>query len=201
MLYAFPAFAEYHEINHSMAAKKQAGRKILPRTQFMRERSAQLGVAASTLAHWENSGCNLDDDDSIRAYLAKLTRLPQGLKDEWKPQSENLEETPDIAFLKDQLLRTQDERDARRIKTQIDGLLSAQKLEVLNNSYISVIDVKEAYIKLGSIIRAGIMRLQADLPPVLEGLEPSQMAKRISESADKLLTELSDSASELWQND
>lgn len=176
------------------------GRPKSTRMEMLRGRALAIGVSVSTLVHWEDDGCDIADDDSVKAHVAKLQRTPKGINESYLPEREQLDETPDIAFLKDQLLRTQDERDAKRIKTQIDGLLSAQKLEVLNNSYISVIEVKEAYVKLGSIIRAGIMRLQADLPPVLEGLEPSQMAKRISESADKLLTELSDSASELWQD-
>jgi hypothetical protein len=64
-----------------------------------------------------------------------------------------------------------------------------------------MLDVKDAFTKLGSIIRAGIMRMQSDLPPALEGQSPSRMAKIIGESSEKLLTELSETESELWQTD
>jgi hypothetical protein len=64
-----------------------------------------------------------------------------------------------------------------------------------------MIDVKEAFTKLGSIIRAGIMRMQADLPPALEGQSPSRMAKIIGEAAETLLNELSEREAELWNDD
>ena len=181
--------------------KSLGGRPKTGRTEMLRARALAIGVSVATLAHWENDGCNIEDDDSVRAHVGKLQRRPKTINAEYYTPPEQLDETPDIAFLKDQLLRTQDDKDAKRIKTQIEGLLSAQKLEVLNQSYISMEEVKSAYIKLGSVIRAGIMRLQADLPPILEGRTPSEMAKRIGESADKLLTELSGNATELWQDD
>jgi hypothetical protein len=169
--------------------------------EMLRVRSLAIGVSVATLAHWENDGCDITDDDSVKTHVAKLQRKPRGINESYLPEREQLDETPDIAFLKDQLLRTQDDRDAKRIKTQIDGLLSAQKLEVLNASYISMIDVKEAFVKLGSVIRSGIMRMQADLPPALEGQSPSRMAKIIGESAEKLLTQLSETESELWHDE
>ncbi len=165
---------------------------------MLRARSVAIGVSVATLAHWENDGCNIEDDDAVKAHVAKLQKHPKTINPEYLPQPEQLTETPDISVLKENLLRTLDEKEAKRIKTQIEGLLSAQKLEVLNASYISMIDVKEAFTKLGAIIRAGIMRMQADLPPALEGQSPSRMAKIIGESAEKLLTELSETESELW---
>jgi hypothetical protein len=166
--------------------------------EMLRARSVAIGVSVATLAHWENDGCNIEDDDAVKAHVAKLQKHPKTINPEYLPQPEQLTETPDISVLKENLLRTLDEKEAKRIKTQIEGLLSAQKLEVLNASYISMIDVKEAFTKLGAIIRAGIMRMQADLPPALEGQSPSRMAKIIGESAEKLLTELSETESELW---
>jgi hypothetical protein len=181
--------------------KSLGGRPKTTRMEMLRSRSFAIGVSVATLAHWENDGCDIEDDDSVKTHVAKLQKKPKTINPEYYTPAAQLEETPDIAFLKDQLLRTQDDKDAKRIKTQIDGLLSAQKLEVLNQSYISMEEVKAAYIKLGSVIRAGIMRLQADLPPVLEGRSPAEMAKRIGEAADKLLTELSSNAAEVWGGD
>lgn len=180
---------------------KPKGRPKTTRMEMLRARALAIGVSVATLAHWENDGCDIESDASVKAHVATLQKKPKTINSEYYTPPEELDETPDIAFLKDQLLRTQDDKDAKRIKTQIEGLLSAQKLEVLNQSYISMEEVKSAYIKLGSVIRAGIMRLQADLPPILEGRTPSEMAKRIGESADKLLTELSGNATELWQDD
>jgi len=181
--------------------KSLGGRPKSTRMDMLRARSLAIGVSTGTLSHWENDGCNIEDDEGVKAHVAKLSRRPKTINPEYLTEPEHLEETPDIAALKTALSRTLDEKEARRIKTQIDGLLSAQKLEVLNASYISMIEVKEAFTKLGSVIRSGIMRMQADLPPALEGQSPSRMAKVIGESAEKLLTELSETETELWQQD
>jgi hypothetical protein len=155
--------------------KSLGGRPKTGRTEILRARALAIGVTVATLAHWENDGCDITDDDSVKAHVAKLQRRPKTIKPEYYTPPEELDETPDMAFLKTSLLRTTDERDARRLATQIK--------------------------ELGSVIRAGIMRLQADLPPVLEGRSPAEMAKRIGEAADKLLTELSSNAAEVWGDD
>ena len=187
-----------------MSAKPQknlGGRPKTGRSEMLRARALVIGVSVATLAHWENDGCDVKDDESVKSHVAKLTRHPKTINPEYLTPPEQAEETPDIAFLKVALLRTLDEKEARRIKTQIDGLLSSQKLEVLNESYISMLDVKAAFTRLGSIIRAGTLRMQADLPPALEGQSPSRMAKIIGEAAENMLTELSETESELWHNE
>ncbi len=160
----------------------------------------KTGISISSLRIYQRNGVNIYDDDELREYVRTHANRTKTLKRDWVGVEEPVENA-DIQSLKDQLLRTVDRNEAQRMKTQIDGLLSAQKLEVLNASYISMIDTKAAFTKLGSIIRAGIMRMQADLPPALEGQSPSRMAKIIGESAEKLLTELSETESELWQSD
>lgn len=183
------------------AQKNLGGRPKEARTAMLRARSVAIGVSTGTLAHWENDGCDIEDDESVKAHVAKLQRKPKGIKPEYYTTPEELDETPDMAFLKTSLLRTTDKNDAQRLATQIKGLADAEKLEILQSKYIAMDEVKSAYIKLGSVIRAGIMRLQADLPPVLEGRTPAEMANRIGEAADKLLTELSSNAAEVWGDD
>jgi phage terminase Nu1 subunit (DNA packaging protein) len=72
------------------------------------------------------------------------------------------------------------------------------ELKKLEDTCIDMVDVQNAFYKLGSVIRAGLLRMQADLPPALEGQSPSRMAKIIGESSEKLLKELSETESELW---
>ena len=157
------------------------------------------GIAFRTLLEWQKNGCDIDDDDAIRDFIRTKNIVPRRMNAEWYGESQNISQ--DIQGLKDALLKTIDRNEASRLKTQIDGLLSAQKLEALNASYISMIDVKAAFVRLGSIIRAGTLRLQADLPPALEGQTPSRMAKIIGESAESMLTELSEAESDLWNDD
>jgi phage terminase Nu1 subunit (DNA packaging protein) len=81
--------------------------------------------------------------------------------------------------------------------------IECKKLELkkLEESTIDMVDVQNAFYKLGSVIRAGLLRMQADLPPALEGQSPSRMAKIIGEAAETLLNELSEREAELWNDD
>lgn len=86
-------------------------------------------------------------------------------------------------------------------KLEIEIECKKIELKKLKDTCIDMIDVQNAFYKLGAVMRAGIMRMQADLPPMMEGQSPSGMAKIIGESAEKILTELSLTESELWQAD
>lgn len=182
-----------------MSAKNLGGRPVLARTKFLRERCAQLGVSSGTLAHWENDGVDLADDESVKDHIANLGRLPKGLKDEWKPEDNSLDDTPDMTELKDQLLRTQDERTARRLATQIRGLADAEKLEILQSKYISLEEYTSANIKLGAALKAASNKAQVDLPQALYGQSLRDMQKVIRAYMDKMLETIADKNSDLWR--
>ena len=169
-----------------------------PRTLMMRARSAIIGVSTTTLAHWENDGCDIEDDESVKAHVAKLTRHPKTINPEYLTEPERLEETPDMAALKTSLLRTIDEREARRLATQIKGLADAEKLEILQSKFISLDEYQTANTKLGSTLKAALNKAQVDLPVMLYGRSQHEMQKAIRTYMDKLLETLSDKESEIW---
>jgi hypothetical protein len=184
-----------------MSAKKKAGKAGRPNTErmvFLRSRCREIGVSTATLAHWENDGVDLVSDQEVREHIANLARLPKGLKPDWMPQDNSLHETPDMATLKGELLRTQDERTARRLATQIKGLADAEKLEILQSKFISIDEYQQANVKLGAALKAAVNKSQVDLPPMLFGLTQHQMQKVIRDYMDKMLERLSDKKSELW---
>lgn len=184
-----------------MSAKPQknlGGRPKTGRTEMLRARSIAIGVSTATLDHWERDGCDIEDDDSIRAHVATLTRLPKTLKSEYITKPEQSEETPDMAFLKTSLLRTTDEREARRLATQIKGLADAEKLEILQSKFISLDEYQQANTKLGSTLKAALNKAQVDLPPMLYGRTQHEMQIAIRTYMDKLLETLSDKESDLW---
>lgn len=165
---------------------------------FLRARCQDIGVSVSTLQHWENDGIDLADDAAVRDHIAGLARFPRGLKEEWMPKEDPLAETPDMRQLKGELLRTTDERVARRLATQIKGLADAEKLEILQSKYISIDEYKQANVKLGAALKAAVNKTQVDLPPMLFGLTQHQMQKVIRDYMDKMLERLSDKKSDLW---
>lgn len=180
------------------AKKKPPIRVKTPRTLMMRERASIIGVTVSTLAHWENDGCDIEDDDSVRAHIAKLTRHPKTVNPEYLIPAVQLEETPDMAYLKTSLLRTTDEREARRLAIQIKGLADAEKLEILQSKFISLDEYQAANIKLGSALKAASNKAQVELPPMLYGRTQHEMQKAVCTYMDKLFGILSDKDSELW---
>jgi len=165
---------------------------------MMRARASLIGVTVSTLAHWENDGCNIEDDDSVKAHVAKLTRHPKTINPEYLTPPEELEETPDMAHLKTQLLRTTDGKVAQRLATQIKGLADAEKLEILQSKFISIDEYQTANTRLGSTLKAALNKAQVDLPVMLYGRSQHEMQIAIRTYMDKLLETLSDKESELW---
>lgn len=71
--------------------------------------------------------------------------------------------------------------DARTLKVQIDALRSGYALEVEQNRYCSVAQIEDGMDGIASVVRNAIKRLEADLPPMLEGLDASSMRGVISE--------------------
>lgn len=181
-----------------MTKAKKRGRPDTERMAFLRERCREIGVSVGTLAHWEDDGVDLSNDTEVKAHIAGLHRLPKGLKQDWMPVDNALDETPDMAALKGELLRTQDERTARRLATQIKGLADAEKLEILQSKYISIDEYRQANVKLGAALKAAVNKSQVDLPPMLFGLTQHQMQKVIRDYMDKMLERLSDKKSDLW---
>ena len=64
---------------------------------------------------------------------------------------------------------------------------------------ISVEDAKEAATSIGAAVQSQIKALRATLPPMLEGLTPQQMTRKIAGETDKILTALSDSSLAIYK--
>jgi len=91
--------------------------------------------------------------------------------------------------------------DARTLKTQIDALRSGFLLEVDQGKYAPIATVREAYIRIGAAIKGATLRMESDLPPMLEGLSPAAMQKLIREKVDEVLQVLSEQGSDVWNNE
>jgi hypothetical protein len=71
--------------------------------------------------------------------------------------------------------------DARTLKVQIDALRAGYALEVEQERYISMVQIEDGMDGIAAVVRNSIKRLEADLPPMLEGLDAAAMKKLISE--------------------
>lgn len=172
-------------------------------------RAAQIGVSVQSLSNWIRCGVDVMDDDQVRAKLARMRNIPPTLKPEWMSKITPVVTTAssddptqiDIEAIISQLGAVTDKHQAQTIKIQIDGLLNAYKLREAAGKYVSRIKVEEDLIRIGAAVKGAILRMEADLPPMLEGMSPSKMKKTIRQKVDEVLSTLSDATSEVWRDD
>jgi hypothetical protein len=91
--------------------------------------------------------------------------------------------------------------DARTLKVQIDALRGGYALEVEQERYISKSSVKEAFLRIISANKAMMMRLVADLPPMIEGASPAQCQKIIKQKVYEILGHLQNSEDKIYSPD
>jgi hypothetical protein len=128
-----------------------------------------------------------------------MRNLPPELKPEWHPQIAQPINPPgedptqiDIEQIIHQLSNVTDKHQAQTVKIQIDGLLNAYKLREAAGRYVSKTTVEESLIRIGATFKAALLRMEADLPPALEGMNPASMQKTIRGKIDEVLRTLSD---------
>lgn len=135
------------------------------------------------------------NDDQVKAKIRKCRNLPTNLKPEFLPtlsdgdQQQQLDDVAeiDIERLQLDMANATDKVEAQTIELKIRGLINAYKLQEAAGHYISRSKVNEAMIRVGSLFKAAIKRLEADLPPMLEGASPEAMQRMIGEKADEVL--------------
>lgn len=172
-----------------------------------KERGDQIGVSAQTIKMWAADGVDVSDDDAVRARLASLRKLPPNLKPEWIPRSTSAPVLPpadsdpietNIEALVQRITTATDKNTAQTLKLQVDGLLNAMKLREAAGTYVSRSTVEEALIRIGAAVKAAVMRMEADLPPMLEGVTPAQAQRIIRGKVDEVMGVLADQSSKVW---
>jgi hypothetical protein len=91
--------------------------------------------------------------------------------------------------------------EARLRKLQAEASLRELELSRLRGEVISYREVEEAVMRIGAAVRGATMRMEADLPPMLEGLSASKMQFVIRQVVDQVLGELSDQGNKLVEPD
>ena len=163
------------------------------------DRAAQIGISMPTLNSWTRCGVDVFKDDEVRKRISKMRNLPPDLKPEWHPQIAQPINPPgedptqiDIEQIIHQLSNVTDKHQAQTVKIQIDGLLNAYKLREAAGRYVSKTTVEESLIRIGATFKAALLRMEADLPPALEGMDPAAMQQTIRGKIDEVLRTLSD---------
>ncbi len=147
-------------------------------------------------------GVDIYDKGAVRAaVLSQAKRPPAWSNGCWwddKPEDNPIVTTElsgksteeQIKLLEQQALAAQDYDTSRFIRTKIQSLKELLQLQILAGDYEHNDKVRGDYTKVGHALKASVLRLQAELPGLLEGLTAAQMKPRIRSAAISLLTEL-----------
>ncbi|MGA0025451.1 MAG: hypothetical protein ACO3F9_12515 [Burkholderiales bacterium] len=87
--------------------------------------------------------------------------------------------------------------DARTLKVQIDALRAGYALEVDQERYCSMMQIEDGMDGIAAVVRNAIKRLEADLPPMLEGLDAAKMKSIIGEKTAEVIQIIHDEGERL----
>ena len=124
------------------------------------------------------------DADAVANHSRKSSPMLQG--DLFNPQGSIYE----------QIDAAQNYDEARFIKTKIEARKQQHQLEITQGDYIKNSEVKEGAVRILSILKAGMQKLESDLPNKLYGLQASDIQKEIRAANEKLLTQFAELAKE-----
>jgi len=135
------------------------------------DKAGALGISSRTLREWQKAGLS----ESEMADRATRQRERAGASGSMS--------------------------EVRLRKLTAEAELRELELEKQRGEVISFREVEEAVMRIGAAVRAAVMRLEADLPQALEGLDAPAMQRTIRAAVDLILTDLSDRGAEITKSD
>ena len=88
---------------------------------------------------------------------------------------------------------------ARLRKLKAEAELAELRAGELERRLIALDEVEQAFTKIGTVTKSLLLRMQADLPPMLEGQSPARMSKIIGEAVEAVLCAMNDSEGMHWR--
>jgi phage terminase Nu1 subunit (DNA packaging protein) len=158
--------------------------------------SARIGQLAKDGIIFKTERNQFDLWRSVRGYIEFL----QKSKTEGASHMERSGVTGDaqeLAELVRQVKAARTYNDARTLKVQIDALRAGYALEVEQERYCSMMQIEDGMDGIAAVVRNSIKRLEADLPPMLEGLDAAGMKRLISEKTAIVIQTIYDEGQQL----
>ena len=183
------------------------------------ELAAEYGVSRQALNNWKRANVDIFNSKEVYLYCSQLQRNPlKGtalqkcleLTEGVAPLSSK--ETPQRTFAQDQVIdndpdlswheklkNAKTERQANFYKKMIEAHQKSFEFDVKRGLYTSNEMIEENAIRIGSAVRAMILKLENELPAILVGLNEAEMQKKINKKGCEILTQLGDVKSELYK--
>jgi hypothetical protein len=89
--------------------------------------------------------------------------------------------------------------EARLQKLKGEARCATLKAAQLEGTLVDLAEVEACFVRIGAVTKSLLIRMQADLPPALEGQSASRMAKIISEAVESVLRSMSDPEGAAWR--
>jgi len=148
----------------------------------------EYGINWETLRQYALAGVDIYDPESVFNHRRMQQDDGKGNRTAAAMTDDPQELSADLTY------------DAQRtFKLWQENRLLSLKYDVECGKYVPATKVREDLIRIGSALKAGLMRMEAELPPTLVGMSPGAMAKTIREHNDELLTRFSDQTDELYK--
>ena len=134
---------------------------------------------------------------SVRGYIGFLQKSRYAASGSDEKSGITDAQAVELEGLISQVKAARTYNDARTLKLQIEALRSGYALEVEQSKYCEVAQIDECLAGIAAAIRASIMRLEADLPPMIEGLDAAAAQKVIRQKIDEVMNVLQDEGDKL----
>lgn len=158
----------------------------------------QMGVTIKCVRVWRAKGWDLFDIPQLKRNLANQERKPKAIKTD-DDDAEEPEDFPDvraeeipkeIAKLESQLIAAPDYETARMISTKLTGLKNAFRLHVEMGQYVTRESQEREGLQAGMVIKQLILKIPAEMPQMLVGLEYPEAVKKCEDYAHGMLMEI-----------
>lgn len=120
-----------------------------------------------------------------------------------KPNASIPDDTPaaeadSVEAIRDELAKSKDYETVKILSEKLKGLQVALRVQRESRELVPVGEVRQSMTRVTSAARAEILKLAADMPPRLEGLDAAAMQKILRDAIHEILTRLSDETSKLY---
>jgi len=133
--------------------------------------AAEVGLSRETLYGWKRDGMDLADKKAVVKRARAVHAAKAGLGDM---------------------------QAARLAKLQAEAAIKQHEERRLRGEFVLRSEVEEWFVKLGAAGNAALHRLAVDLPPMLVGLNETQMVPVIRAAIDQVSAAIADKDSFAW---
>jgi hypothetical protein len=155
------------------------------------------GVTRDQLNAAKSKGVNIWDDAECARYLG--TRRHKIKPDAKIPPKDPAVTAATIEEMRNALAVAIDYETVKILTEKIKGLQNAAKLQRELRDLIPIAEVEERDIRIGAVVKAGMLKLCNDSAPMAEGLGAAAIHKILMDQGHQVLAMMSDEQSDFWK--